>query len=60
MSYCLHVNVVALFLYLLLYLSVSYYYYYVYLLASLSPASTCLCKICYALQHPYVQDVHNP
>jgi hypothetical protein len=60
MSYCLHVNVVALFLYLLLHLSMSYYYYYVHLLTSLSSMSTCLREICHALQHPYVQDVHNP
>jgi hypothetical protein len=60
MSYCLHVNIITLFLYLLLYLSVSYYYYYIYLLASLFPASTCLRKIHYALQHLYMQDVHNP
>jgi hypothetical protein len=60
MTYCLHVNVVALFLYPLLYLSVSYYYYYVHLLASTSPTSTCLREICHALQHLYMQDVHNP
>jgi hypothetical protein len=60
MTYYLHINVVALFLYLLLYLSVSYYYYYVYLLASMSSMSTCLREICYALQYPYMQDVHNP